>query len=448
MSGGHCATAHDAPAARDRLDPRYGAVQVLERVLRHGRSLTRALEQARALRDPRDEGLRRELCYGVARYGPRLEAAVELLLERPLRRRDADVQAALLIGLYQLLYTRAPAHAAVATSVDAAGRLGKPWAKGLVNGVLRRFLRDRQRVLQRLERSEAARLSHPRWMIELIRETWDENWPAILRANNEHPPMTLRVNQRRSSRAQYHERLQRAGLPASPCPTAPSALTLHRPCRVTALPGFDAGEVSVQDAAAQLAAGVLDPPCGASVLDACAAPGGKAAHLLERVDDLRLVAVDVDAERCERIHRTLERLALSAQVLVADVREPDTWWDGQPFERILVDAPCSASGVIRRHPDAKWLRRGDDLEALAGTQRALLDAVWPLLARGGRLLYATCSILPQENDRVIEAFLAGHRGARVLGVDATWGRPTAHGRQILPGEEGMDGFYYAQLAKA
>jgi 16S rRNA (cytosine967-C5)-methyltransferase len=341
-----------------------------------------------------------------------------------------------------------PSHAAVAETVGAARRLHKAWAAALVNATLRGFLREREQLLAALDTDPVSALAHPAWLLDELRAAWPQQWQAIAAANNVRPPMTLRVNPRHGDAAAWRTRLTTAGHPAATVAAAPSALQLDAPCDVKILPGFATGALSVQDAAAQLAAPLLAVRPGQRVLDACAAPGGKTCHLLESQPALaELVALDRSAERLERVRENLVRLGGTARLVAADAAEVDSWWDGKPFERILLDAPCSGSGVIRRHPDIKLLRRPEDLVHLAGEQQRLLRAVWPLLAPGGRLLYATCSVLPVENERQISHFLADYEEAEELPITAEWGHPRDHGRQILPGEAGMDGFFYALLQR-
>ena len=421
---------------------------MLIEVLCEGHSLGRCLDARPPLPERRDNALVKEICYGVLRRLQPLEDLLRVLLHRRLAGRDRDVKIALLIGLYQLIYTRVSPHAAVSTSAALGRHLRKPRATALINGVLRSFLRRQEELSGHVTRTGMLERSHPPWLTAAIQDAWPARWREILIANDVHPPMTLRVNRSKIRREVYLERLRELGLEAKPAPHGDQGITLGRPVDVTQLPGFLAGEVSVQDGAAQLAAPLLDPAAGARVLDACAAPGGKAAHLLEQRPSLRLTALDIDPSRTKRIEHTLARLDLAATVRCADSCEPARWWDGLPYHFILVDAPCSATGVIRRHPDLKWLRRPDDAARLAAQQFRLVTTVWPLLARGGALLYATCSVLPTENDDVVTRFLAAHPDAKPGVIDATWGIATRHGRQILPGEDGMDGFYYSRLVKA
>ncbi len=421
------------------------AARLLAAVVSEGQSLSRAAPPLLAtLGDARDRAFAQACVYGVLRHYYSLSGRLEASLARPLRAKDADVRALLLCGLYQLEHMRTPPHAAVAASVDAVRGLRKTWAASLVNAVLRAATRSDPAPRGDIE----SRFEHPAWLVERLSRDWPEDWQAVLAANNAQPPLTLRVNRVRVTREQYLARLQTAGLAARAGKHAPSAVVLDTPVPVEDLPGFVAGDVSVQDEAAQLAAGLLDVPPGARVLDACAAPGGKSAHLLEEVaGNCQLVALDRDAERLADVAATLERLGLAAALACADAARPADWWDGRPFERILLDAPCSALGVVRRHPDIRFHRRASDIDALVAAQQALLNALWPLLAPGGKLLYATCSILPAENDAVVASLLETSADAECDELPAAWGRATPHGRQILPGEDGMDGFYYARLTR-
>jgi 16S rRNA (cytosine967-C5)-methyltransferase len=435
------------PRAGTGAGARATAARVIAQVLVEGRYLDAALEQARARHRalaPGDWSLVQELSYGTLRWYHQLAGIAALLLQRPLGRKDSDVQALLLVGLYQLRHLRMPDYAAVGATVAAAELLGKPWAKALLNACLRRSRRDAARQARAVADDETLRYSHPSWLIAALRRDHPEAWERVLLANNQRPPMSLRVNRLRVSREDYAARLVAHGIGAHAHARAPSALVLEAPCAVETLPGFDAGLVSVQDAAAQLAAGLLDPQPGERVLDACAAPGGKTAHLLECQPRLaELTALDIDAARLERLRANLERLGLRARVLAGDAGDPTGWWDGRPYDRILLDAPCSATGVIRRHPDIKTRRRPEDLDALALNQARLLDGVWSCLAPGGKLLYATCSVLRQENERQVGDFLTRHRDATPVPIGSA-----ASGCQILPGEEEMDGFYYALLRKS
>ncbi|WP_129139246.1 16S rRNA (cytosine(967)-C(5))-methyltransferase RsmB [Modicisalibacter coralii] len=434
-----------------RVDVRAVAARVLAPVLAGQGSLAgldAALAEAGVVEC--DRGFAKALCFGVCRTLPRLEALAGELLRQPFKPRDADVQALLLLGLYQLLHMRVPPHAAVGETAGAARALRKEWATRVLNGCLRRFQREATTLQARVDRDPGVALMHPPWLLKRLRHAWPDDWRAIAEANNRPGPLTLRVNARRTTRDAYLARLVEAGLPASPCPHAGSGITLAEPCDVAALPGFAEGEVSVQDEAAQLAEGLLAPALeggnGRRVLDACAAPGGKTAHLLEAFD-AELTALDVDAERLARVRATLERLGLSARLERADASAL-AWWDGTPYDAILLDAPCSGTGVIRRHPDIKHLRRPADLRELATLQARLLDTLWQTLAPGGTLLYATCSVLPEENADQIDAFLARTPDAQATTPEAAWGRVAGAGRQLLPQDDGHDGFFYARLEKA
>lgn len=429
------------------MNVRAVAAQALGQVLGEGRSLATALPPALDRVVPRDCGLLRELCYGVCRWQPPLQALLGRLLARPLASTEQTVRALLLVGLYQLWYLKIPEHAAVAETVAAARQLRKSWAAGLTNAVLRAALRQRTELAAALEADPEARTAHPRWLLERLRQDWPDDWFRIVAANNARPPFALRVNRLHLDREAYRLRLAESGRAAKPVEAVATALILAEPTDVAALPGFDEGWASIQDAAAQLAAPLLDVRPGQRVLDACAAPGGKTGHLLECAPDLDLTALDQDAGRLAQVQDNLRRLRLTARLVAGDARRPADWWDGVPYDRILVDAPCSATGVIRRHPDVKLLRRERDIAALAEQQRAILDGLWPLLQPGGRLLYATCSVLRQENEEAIAAFLAAHPDAGERPIEADWGRALPHGRQLLPGEADMDGFYYAGLLK-
>jgi 16S rRNA (cytosine967-C5)-methyltransferase len=430
------------------MNPRLAAAHALAAVLSGKASLNSSLPKQLDKVEARDRGLAQDLAFGTARWQPRLSALAERLLQKPFKTADADVEALMLIGLYQLLYSRVPAHAAIGETVGCADKLKKPWAKGLLNAVLRRAQREAEQIFVELERDPVVRTAHPRWLQKSLKAFWPEHWEAICAANNAHPPMILRVNRRHQGRDGYLALLTEAGIEASPCQFSADGIVLAKACDVRELPGFQQGWISVQDEAAQLAAELLDLAPGQRVLDACCAPGGKTCHLLEAEAGLKaVVAVDLEAKRLVRVRENLDRLGLDAQLIAADGRDTAAWWDGQPFQRILLDAPCSATGVIRRHPDIKLTRQPDDIAALAVLQGELLDALWPTLAVGGILLYATCSTLPTENTEVIEAFLGRTAGARELDLDTQAGLKQAHGRQLLAQEGGHDGFYYAKLIK-
>jgi 16S rRNA (cytosine967-C5)-methyltransferase len=430
------------------MNPRLAAAKALAAVLNGKASLNSSLPTQMGKVEDRDRGFTQDLAFGTARWQPRLSALAAKLLQKPFKAADADVEALLLVGLYQLLYTRVPAHAAIGETVGCADKLKKPWAKALLNAVLRRAQRESEALLAELEHDPVVRTAHPRWLQKSLKAFWPEQWEAICAANNAHPPMILRVNRRHHSRDAYLGLLTQAGIAATPCIYSRDGIILEAATDVRSLPGFAEGWVSVQDEAAQLAADLLDLAPGQRVLDACCAPGGKTCHILEAEPKLAgVVAVDLEAKRLVRVRENLARLGLSADLIAADGRDTATWWDGKPFQRILLDAPCSATGVIRRHPDIKLTRQPDDIAALAVLQGELLDALWITLEVGGILLYATCSTLPTENTEVIEAFLARTPGARELDLATTAGIKQPHGRQLLAQEGGHDGFYYAKLIK-
>lgn len=436
----------------DKLsDPRLLAVEVVDAVRRKGRSLSQALTAAEK-RLPSgataERTLLRERAYGLLRYAPRLELWLNTLMRRPLRERDALVARLIELGLYELFFLRTPNYAAVNEAVRITGLLGRPWAGSLVNGVLRNAQRQEARLLALVASDERARTAHPDWLIARFRLDWPEDAEAIFSANNAHPPMTLRINPIKSDVGTYAEQLRAGGIMSAPGRHAPDSLILAQPVDVSALPGFKSGWVSVQDEAAQLACDLLQAEPGHRVLDACAAPGGKTAHIIERARGaIDVTAIEIEPDRLTRVAQTLDRLGLKANLLAADAEYPAEWWDGKLYDRILVDAPCSATGVIRRHPDIKLLRRQTDINPLMRRQRALLEGLWPLLGSNGRLVYATCSIIPDENKTIMEHFIESHSDAVEVPIDTHWGRTMIHGRQILPGEDGMDGFYYACLLK-
>ncbi|EPA8653834.1 16S rRNA (cytosine(967)-C(5))-methyltransferase RsmB [Photobacterium damselae] len=425
------------------MNVRAAAAQVIYQVVDQGQSLSTALPAAQQQIKERDQALLQEICYGVLRWLPRLESITQKLMDKPLKGKQRVFHHLILVGLYQLGYMRIPAHAAVAETVNATKNLKKPQLRGLVNAILRNYQRQQQELDAQAVSHDAGKYGHPSWLLKLLKQAYPNDVDAICAANNTKAPMWLRVNRQHHNRDEYRKLLDAEGIATELHPQAGDALRLLSPCDVYKLPGFEQGWVSVQDAAAQLAIEYLQPQAGELILDCCAAPGGKTAHILEHVPSAQVVAIDCDEHRLARVHDNLQRLNLQAKVLCADARYPEKWWDGDKFDRILLDAPCSATGVIRRHPDIKWLRRGEDIAALAQLQAEIFDAMWLQLKSGGTLVYATCSITPQENRDQVSAFLARTADATLVGSEAT--NP---GRQILPGEENMDGFYYAVLQKA
>jgi 16S rRNA (cytosine967-C5)-methyltransferase len=425
------------------------AARALEAVVARGRTL----EDAQPSMPERERAAVRAIATGTVRWYLRLYPVIEKLLERP-QGVPSLVRALLTCAAHQLEYSRNAPEPTVNGAVDATRLLGKPAAAGLVNAVLRRLLRERAALFAQVDRSLAQRTAHPKWLVERLEQSWPGLAARMLEASNEHPPMALRVDLTRRSASDYVRQLAQADIGAQAIQWLPSAVILDRPRPVEGLPGFAEGQVSVQDAAAQLAAGLLDLQPGLNVLDACAAPGGKTGHLLESVNGaLSLTALDVSAARVRLIEENLARLKRRAHVVPGDLKEPATFWDGRPYQRILVDAPCSSTGVIRRHPDIKLLRRSSDIEPFAASQLALLRSAAGLLAPGGRLLYCTCSVLPQENEGVIAQLLREVPSLRPRALTATaqlipGALERELGMQLLPGAEaGTDGFYYACLEK-
>ncbi|MBS0431002.1 MAG: 16S rRNA (cytosine(967)-C(5))-methyltransferase RsmB [Proteobacteria bacterium] len=428
-------------------DTRAVAAQVLAAVALEGVSLREALAPAQAgIADARDRALLTALANEGARWWLRFDPALEVLLQRPLREREPALHALLVIGLVQIEILQIPPHAAVAATVDAARALRRAPFANLVNAVLRRWLRERESLNAGLDRDAATRTAHPAWLIGSMRRDWPEQVDSILAAGNAPSPPMLRANRRRATREELVAELASHGVDAESSPWLGDALIPAQYAGFARLPAFRDGRISVQDGAAQLAADLLDAREGMRVLDACAAPGGKACHLLERAE-IDLLALERDPDRIERVRENLQRLGLQCELRIADAGEPSKWWDQRPFDRILLDAPCSATGVIRRHPDIKLHRRAGDIAALARGQSRLLRALWPLLESGGRLLYATCSILREENEQVIAAFLREHGDAQAMGFALDFGHAVGAGRQILPGEGGLDGMYYAAIEK-
>jgi len=439
---------HNGPA-----EIRADAARIVAEVIDRGRSLDELLAESKDEGSVR--GLKRSLCYGTLRWHFRLFAILKALTDRSPDQLHPRLRALLEIGLQQLIAGETPPHAAVSETVSAARVLGFEKAAGFVNAVLRRFQREQEDVLHAVDRDLALRTAHPRWIVEALRKERGGNAPyEVLEANNAHPPLWLRVNRLRTDRPASVAALEAAGFKAEPHPWAPDAILVSPPTDVHNLPGFREGSLSVQDAAAQLAVELLDPQPGERILDACAAPGGKSCHVLERTAGMvELQALDTSASRLTRIQENLDRLGLQAQLINGDVAKAPEWWDGKAYDRILLDVPCSATGVIRRHPDIKVLRRARDVPMLAKRQGELLGAAWAMVKPGGRLLYTSCSFLAAENEKVIRNFLQRTPGASDLtpGLTSTWpARPpdSGPGYQVLPGEAAMDGFYYACLSKS
>jgi 16S rRNA (cytosine967-C5)-methyltransferase len=428
-------------------DARAIAAEVLADVALRGTSLRERLQPAQSkLADARDRAFLTALCAEGARWWLRLDKALDGLLQQPLRKREPALHALLVLGLVQLEILQLPPHAAVAATVEATRVLQRGGFSNLANAVLRRWLRERDALNARLDKDTPTRTAHPRWLVEALARDWPEHADAILAANNVPSPPMLRVNARRATREGVIGELADAGIRAQPHPWLHDALQLDAHADLARLPGFGQGHFSVQDGAAQCAADLMGLQDGVRVLDACAAPGGKACHMLERAD-LRLSALEREPARAVSIRANLERLNLACELRAGDAGEPTAWWDGKPFDRILLDAPCSATGVIRRHPDIKLHRRAGDIPQLSREQSRLLAALWPLLAPRGKLVYATCSVLREENERVVDAFLDTHPEAQSGPCNLPVGRAAGAGWQVLPGEGGLDGMYYALIEK-
>jgi 16S rRNA (cytosine967-C5)-methyltransferase len=441
------------------------AARVLTQV-QYGQSLAQCLPAAEEKIEFDDIPFLRELCYGSCRWYFRLNALAKMLLEKPFQDHDEDLHQLLIVGLYQLDVQKKAAHAAIFETVEAAISLDKPYCKGVINACLRRYEREQLELIKSLGDNPVTLHSHPKWLVKALKKAWPENYLDIMAANNQHPPFCIRVNQLHHSREEYLALLGQAGIPANAGKHAQHSIYLEHAMNVFELPGFEEGWCSVQDEAAQLAAELLDPQAGDIILDACAAPGGKTCHVLESAADLNVTAIDLEEKRLVRVNENLERLQLEAKTIACDANDIDSWWDGILFDRILLDAPCAAIGVIRRHPDIKLLRRKEDIEQLADVQLSLLKSVWSTLKPGGRLVYATCSIMPMENAAVIDTFIQAqndaHDDIQVYSLhDRSWGIESGHGRQLFPQlviksdafesddktEQGHDGFYYAVLEK-
>lgn len=429
------------------MKTRASAAKVLYQVVDRGQSLTTALPIAQQLLPAKDRALLQEICYGVLRWLPRLEFISRQLMSKPLTGKQRPVHFLILVGLYQLKFMRIPAHAAVAETVNAIKVLKSHKLSGLVNAILRNYQRQQDDLESQADGNDACKFGHPGWLIKRIKAAYPEQWQAVLMANNERPPMWIRVNQQHHNQADYQTLLAADDITADIVDSADSALRLEKPTDVYKLAGFAEGHSSVQDGAAQFAAQFLDAQPGELILDACAAPGGKTAHILERQPALKhLVAVDFDATRLSRVQENLTRMQLEAELIHGDASKPEDWWQGDRFDRILLDAPCSATGVIRRHPDIKWLRRDSDIAPLVQLQSEILDAMWQQLKPGGTLLYATCSILPAENSEQISSFVGRTPDATLIPLTADSDN-SASSWQILPNTQGMDGFFYAKLQK-
>jgi len=431
------------------------ALKALKQVF-NGQSLSAVqIHTTDTLEDARDRGLANEIVNGVLRWRWQLEFFIAQLLKKPLKAKDIDVQLILLMALYELNQCRTPDYAVINESVELVrhpgkNMAGKKWAAGLVNAVLRNFVREQEKLISSIK-DGVVRYSHPPWILEKIKHDWPQHWQQILEANNQRPAFWLRVNRLQYNVSQYQQLLAEEGVESDVVDLTAAALKLRHGIDVRLLPGFAEGAISVQDAGAQLAAELLDVSAADRVLDLCAAPGGKTCHILERYPGVeKLLAVELEERRMLRVRENLQRLKLesSVELIVADARDTKNWWPGEKFDRILIDAPCSASGVIRRHPDIKTLRRESDIASLVKLQSEILSSAWQTLAAGGELLYVTCSVFKDENQNQMQRFLSLHENAAEIKIEAGWGQLCEFGRQLLPGEHDADGFYFCRLKKA
>lgn len=418
------------------------AAIAIEKVVEQGQSLSNILPPLQQKVSDKDKALLQELCFGVLRTLPQQEWLISKLMSRPMTGKQRTIHYLIMVGFYQLLHTRIPPHAALAETVEGAVVIKRPQLKGLINGVLRQFQRQQEELLAEFADSDK-RFLHPEWLLKRLQKAYPSKWEAIVEANNQRPPMWLRVNRNHHTRDEWLALLETAEMNGFTHDAYPDAIRLASPAPVQALPGFEQGWVTVQDASAQGCMTYLEPQNGDRILDLCAAPGGKTTHILEVAPKASVMAVDIDEQRLSRVYDNLKRLGMKAEVKQGDGRTPAQWCGDEQFDRILVDAPCSATGVIRRHPDIKWLRRDRDINELAQLQSEILDAVWPHLKPGGTLVYATCSVLPEENSQQIAAFLKRTSNATLR----TTGTPEKPGVQNLPGAEDGDGFFYAKLIK-
>ncbi len=444
-----------------QINSRFVALKICLSVIQKGRSLSQSLGEGLAqFQDRRERAFAQNLVLGTLRWQLRLEAICNQLVKKPLREKDEDVNQLILLGLYQIIYLDTPEHAAVSETVALTKKLKKPWSKGFVNGVLRNFLREQATILAEVDLKPAHKYSHPQWFTKAMRKQYPKHWQAILEANNIPAPITLRNNQMFQTRDELLNLLTEQNIECNAHHFCPQGILLAQSADISQFPTFDDGGFSVQDGAAQQAATILNPQKDEHILDACAAPGGKTCHLLEQVNNqASLFALEKEPERIERLAENLYRLELDAEVCVGDASMPEQWWNGKQFDKILLDAPCSATGIIRRHPDIKWHRTPEDIEALVELQAKILTALWQTLKPGGHLLYATCSVLEQENSVQIKNFLTATADAKLIPLEVSWGIEPNNGigRQILPGEQAdieqsiehknMDGFYYCLLQK-
>ncbi len=424
-------------------------VRVLTDVISNRKNLDASLvNHLHSVNENRTKSLVQEICYGVMRWYYQLDYVLSLLIPKPLKTKDTDLRVLLLSGIYQIKFLRTPDYAAINESVKTSKSIGKPWATKLINAVLRNYQRERNNIDIKISEVNSIRYAFPGWLIQKIAEQWPEQWQKILTASNEYPPMHLRLNTQLQTRQNYLMQLNSSGISATESEMSATGIVLTKALNVQDIPGFMEGKVSVQDTGAQLAAPLLNCLPGHRVLDACAAPGGKTGHLLEQFPQLsELVAIDVDEKRLNLVGENLQRMNLKATLVQADIHDINRWWDGKLFDRILLDAPCSASGIIRRHPDIKYLRTQEQIQLLVASQKRLLETLWQALKPGGKLLYCTCSILTEEGSEQIAQFINQYNNVKLLPINETFGVKTNYGYQVLPGIGESDGFFYSLLEK-
>ena len=431
------------------MSPRQITINIIEEVFEKKIPLKIIISKNKSIKkNGKDSGLIKEMLYGTFRWYIKLEYILDQLIEKPLKKKDRLLKHLIMIGLYQLIFMRIPNHAVVSETVETCEKINMRWAKGLVNAILRKYIREAKKINLMIHENDMIKFSHPAWLIKKIKDDWPNNWEEILTANNEHPPMFLRVNKLRNNRKYYIGKLKEVNIEGIETDYSSHGILLKKPTNVEKLPGFSEGHSSVQDLAAQLAIGLLDLKPNHRVLDACAAPGGKTTHILESETKIEsLTAIEKDKLRAKRLYDTLDRTRLHAQVKVEDIINIDKWWDGKKFDRIMFDAPCSASGVIRRHPEIRLLRTMDEIIKINKLQKKLLATLWNTLKDNGLLLYVTCSVFNKENRDLIKNFVGSHSKCSLKPIIKKWGIDTGYGRQILPGQDNMDGFFYASLTK-
>lgn len=431
------------------MSSRLIATQIIEQVFESKATLTHALRNNESFKQAgNDKALIQEICYGTFRWYIQLEYILNLLLEKRIKKKDSRLKYLMIVGLYQLRFMRIPPHAVVSETVNTCKKIKMEWAKSLVNAILRRYIRETELFNPDIDNDDGLRTSHPKWIVDQLRRDWPEEWKSILDANNQHPPMYLRVNEQRQSREQYLIKMEQTGIGGQFTPYSKQGILLEKPIDVDQLPGFNKGEVSVQELAAQLSVELLDLKPEHTVLDACAAPGGKSSHILETQAKIKsLTVIEKDPNRAKRLSETLNRLGLHAITKVSDINDIEHWWDKEPYDRILLDAPCSATGVIRRHPDIKILRTPEEVNFINTLQMQLLETLWQTLKPKGLLVYITCSIFKQENSELIKQFIDNNNDCVLNPIDAEWGKDTGYGKQILTGQNNMDGFFYSCLEK-